>query len=64
MGTAGWLLMKGAPFMSKADPEYQMSRLLNLGGGGMPNSAKGKFSAAGDMASDNGSEPKKWEKFL
>lgn len=22
MGTAGWLLMKGAPFMSKADPEY------------------------------------------
>lgn len=48
--------------MSKADK--QTSQLLNLGGGRMPTSAKGKFSAAGNIASDNGSGLKYWEKSL
>lgn len=53
--------MKGALFMSKADPEYLESCRLNLGGGGTPSFGKGKFSAAGDTASDDGREPKSWE---
>lgn len=62
MGAAGWLSVKGALLCQKQT--QQTSQLLNLGGGRMPTSAKGKFSAAGNIASDNGSGLKYWEKSL
>lgn len=54
MGAAGWLLMKGALFMSKAAPEYPDVLPAEsgwVGVGVMPSSAKGKFNATGNTVS-------------
>lgn len=40
--------------MSNMDPQFPDSPLLRLGGGGMPVSGKGKFSAVNDTQSDSG----------
>ena len=49
-------------FYVKSRPRLPDVMATELGGGRMPASAKGKFSAAGDTGSDDSSGLKNWEK--